>query len=130
MSDLLKIKEKIQNMKLLYVEDENVLREVTADFLDKVFITTITANDGLDGLEKFKKSPNFDIIITDINMPGINGIEMAEAIKDLKENIIVVFISAEQQISSIKEDENIYTLIKPVQIEDFIELFGKLCCLS
>ena len=126
MNDIIKIKENIQNMKVLYVEDEEKVRESTANFLNKFFNNLTIANDGEDGLEKFKKTLDMDIVVTDVNMPKLNGIKMIELIKELKKDIIVVFISADDEINSVSEYDNCYILKKPVQIENVIEIFKKI----
>ncbi len=126
MHNIIKIKETIQNMKLLYVEDEIQVREGTGTFLNKFFDNLTIAIDGQDGLEKFQKSLDFDIVMTDLNMPGLNGMQMIESIKELKKDIIVVYFSADEVLDSIVEDEKTYIVKKPVAIEKFVEMLEKI----
>ncbi|MBC8238554.1 MAG: response regulator [Helicobacteraceae bacterium] len=113
-------------MKLLYVEDEIQVREGTGTFLNKFFDNLTIAIDGQDGLEKFQKSLDFDIVMTDLNMPGLNGMQMIESIKELKKDIIVVYFSADEVLDSIVEDEKTYIVKKPVAIEKFVEMLEKI----
>ncbi len=118
--------------KLLYVEDNKEAREATFGILEEFFGDIFVAVDGKDGYEKFVENyENIDIIITDINMPNMTGIEMIEKIKEsnLKE-IPVLVLSAHNEvdyfINSIKVGINGY-LLKPIDIEQFI---ATLCQIS
>ena len=118
--------------KLLYVEDNKEAREATLGVLEEFFKEIFVAVNGKEGYEKFIENyEDIDLIITDINMPNMNGIEMIEKIKksDLKEVPILV-LSAHNEvdyfINSIKVGINGY-LLKPVDIEQFI---SSLCQVS
>lgn len=118
--------------KLLYVEDNKEAREATFGILEEFFGDIFVAVDGKEGYEKFVENyENIDIIITDINMPNMTGIEMIEKIKEsnLKE-IPVLVLSAHNEvdyfINSIKVGINGY-LLKPIDIEQFI---ATLCQIS
>ena len=85
----------LKNMTLLYVEDEPSAREEIVYFLENRVKKLYVAKDGLEGYERFSQnSETIDIVITDIQMPGCNGLEMAEKIKALKPDTPVVVTSA------------------------------------
>ncbi len=90
---VISLAQKCQDLKLLYVEDDPTTREVTLEVLKEFFNDITVAVDGEDGLECYKKTQNrFDLILTDITMPKMNGIEMIHAIRTAdKESVIVVF---------------------------------------
>ena len=77
--NIVKLKKYASACSVLYVEDDEVIRTATASFLGRFFSDIVLAEDGEIGLEKYKER-EFDIVITDINMPNMNGIEMIEAI--------------------------------------------------
>ena len=56
------------NIKVLYVEDENELREETLLFLQRIFTNVDSASNGQEGLELFKKH-KYDFVISDLKMP-------------------------------------------------------------
>ena len=64
-----------KTIKVLYVEDNVDARESTLNMLENLFNDITIAIDGQDGLDKFSEG-KFDLIISDINMPNMNGIEM------------------------------------------------------
>jgi len=69
------------NYSILYIEDEQKIRENYAIKLHTYFDTVYTAVDGLDGYEKYKKYKP-DILLIDINLPKLNGIALLEKIRE------------------------------------------------
>lgn len=104
--DLKTVRELTQLLKVLYVEDDIDLRTETSLFFEHFFDDIITANDGLDALEKMEKS-DFDLIISDINMPNMNGIEMAQTILKNKPDQTFIFISAHDDSGHLKQLMNL-----------------------
>ncbi len=119
MIDISKVIEYSQNLKLLYVEDNVDAREMTTMILEDFFDTIIVAKDGEDGYQKFKEN-DVDLIITDINMPKMNGIVMSEKIRALDSEVPIIVLSAHNEdnffLESIKIGINGY-LLKPIDIE-------------
>jgi PAS domain S-box-containing protein len=83
----------LKKINLLYVEDDDSTREELEFFLQKKVNKLIVAKNGQEGLELFEKH-NPDLIITDIQMPILNGIKMIKEIKEKNPNIPVVIITA------------------------------------
>jgi len=80
LSDLKKLQELAKNVSLLYVEDNEALRFNARKLLKKFFSTLYVAEDGLEGIQLFKEY-HPSIVITDIKMPHLDGMEMAQKIK-------------------------------------------------
>jgi len=80
---------------ILIVDDDRITSEVTALMLSKKFPynTVYIADGGRNGLELFKKHTP-EIVITDIQMPEMDGMEMAAAIKALKADTIFIVLTA------------------------------------
>ena len=77
-------KEILKNICVLYVEDENDIREFTSKLLSSLLKKIYVAQDGQDGLNIFIENVNeIDLIISDINMPKLDGLSMCEEIKKL-----------------------------------------------
>ena len=66
---------------VLVVDDEPLVREVTAFMLEELGCKVITAASGTDALEKLSSERRIEILITDINMPDMDGYELAEKAK-------------------------------------------------
>ena len=95
--------ENSKNLHVLYVEDDKSLRESTIKLFDSFFKSIDTASDGVLGYNKYKdriqegKEP-YDIVITDINMPNMNGIDMCKKIKSLNDNQAIIIVTAFAEI--------------------------------
>ncbi|MBC5857687.1 response regulator transcription factor [Campylobacter jejuni] len=113
---------------ILVVEDEVKIRESLINILSERFTKVIGAKNGDEGLKKFKKFKP-DLVITDIAMPIMDGLDMAREIKEISDDVPIVILSAysekERLLRSIDIGVDKY-LIKPVHIE---ELFKVLDCL-
>jgi len=93
-SSLKKVIETSKQLTVLYVEDEPDTREETKNILDDIFFKVIVAINGADGFEKFQENNSIDLIITDINMPKLNGIDMIEKIHSLDAEVPILVLSA------------------------------------
>ena len=123
-----KILEYSKNMNLLYVEDNAENRQSTSNILSIIFDNVIIAVDGQDGLNKFKEN-NIDLIITDINMPNLNGIEMIKEIKKIDRNCDFIFLSANDDRKILLECIPLQAngfLVKPLDFEELISLIEEI----
>jgi len=115
-----------KRLKLLYVEDEIDSRAVTYSILSDFFDDIIIAVDGKDGLEKYIQNANdIDLVITDLNMPILNGLDMIEKIKEINKNTTIVIFSALEEskyfIESIRQNVKGY-VIKPLDLDQLIDV--------
>ena len=84
-----------KNLNLLIVEDEKQIRSATVTLFKRLFAVVDEASDGAQGLKIFQSKPKFyDLILTDINMPNMDGIQMIEAIRKDDALIPIVVLSA------------------------------------
>jgi len=102
-----------ESIKVLYVEDEESIRESLSRFLRRRIRHLITAENGQKGLELFK-AERPDIVITDIQMPLMTGLEMAEAIKAIDEETPIV-------ITTAFNDEEYFVRSIDIGIEKYIK---------
>jgi len=128
MLDIKEIIKYTKNLKLLYVEDNDNSRDATMMILEEFFGEITIAKNGEDGLEKFNNN-EFDLIITDVNMPKMNGLDMVSKIKKENPNILVLILSAYNEsdyfMDSIKIGVEGY-LLKPIDIEQFLVVLNKI----
>ena len=104
---------------LLYVEDDPVAQEWMQVIFEGQFKEYYQAFDGEEGLKLYKKYKP-DIILTDINMPILNGLEMAEQIKKINKNQAIIIMSAFDDKETLLKAINIginYFSPKPVNME-------------
>ena len=110
----------LKKVSILVAEDDEMARELIITGLKPYCGQVVGAQDGQDGLEKFKKQ-GFDIVMSDIHMPVLNGFEMMNEIKKLKPHQkFIVFTSYDSDENLIKSYEQGATLFlkKPIDIKD------------
>ncbi|ADN09917.1 GGDEF domain-containing response regulator [Sulfurimonas autotrophica] len=113
---------------ILYVEDEDDVREGYSRALKRISAELYTAHNGIVGLELFKKY-HPDIIVSDINMPKMNGLEMVRAIKEINLEVKVIFTTAHSESAYLLEAIELQVegyLLKPVQKKALTALIKKL----
>jgi len=86
----------LKELSILYVEDEDDIREMLRDVLKKDFKRFVIAKNGKEGLEKFQEN-GFDIVITDIEMPIMDGMSLAKEIKKISKCVPVILLTAHSQ---------------------------------
>lgn len=121
-------KEILKNIKVLYVEDEVEVRNFTAKTMQAIVKELIVAENGLDGVEKFKENPDIDLIVTDINMPKLGGLEMCEAIQAFNPEIPIVITSAHNDPDFLKKAIDIGVdayAMKPVDLYQLLDCIIK-----
>ena len=126
--NIVKLKKYASKCSVLYVEDDEIIRTQTASFLGRFFPDVILAEDGVLGLSEYKKR-DFDVVITDINMPNMNGIEMIKAIKEIDYEQIILVTSAyndsEYLMTFINLDVTRFVL-KPFNNKQFLYVLYKI----
>jgi putative two-component system response regulator len=106
------LKEITSQLSLLYVEDDKILRMETAKLFGHLFNKIDIAENGKIGLEMFLAG-DYDLIITDINMPEMNGVELCRSIRKENSKITIIITSA--------HDESFYLLeLIDIGIDKFV----------
>ena len=124
----------LKNLRVLFVEDEELAREKLAKLLSKLFKEVVLASNGLDGLEKYEKSritgEKIDLIISDINMPIMNGLEMLEKIREFDTIIPLIFTTARGESENLLKaiDLNVSNYImKPIDTVVLVKKITEVC---
>jgi two-component system response regulator PilR (NtrC family) len=106
--------------KILIVEDENSMREVLKILLEGESYEVTSASDGLEGISHIDKDI-FDLVITDIKMPGADGFEVLKKVKNISPGTVVIMITAfgttEAAIEAMKLGAYDY-IHKPFKIDE------------
>lgn len=126
MNDIKVLKEKIKTLKVLFVDDEEEIRNGTGIFLKKFFDDVVICENGKEGLETFLNKKDFDVVITDIVMPVLDGIEMCKEIKKLDTDVFIVILTASRGTKNLNESLSNITLQKPLSFEDMLMVMNQL----
>ena len=106
----------LKDLKVLLVEDEEKLASLLKSSIGDYFYSFSIANDGKDGLDKFTKVLP-DIVISDIMMPKLDGLQMAQKIKKINPNVPIIILSA------FSEKEKLLNAIDVGVVKYFIKPF-------
>ncbi|MGM0509284.1 MAG: ABC transporter substrate binding protein [Fusobacteriota bacterium] len=109
----------LDNHKVLAIDDNKLNRTIMKKMLQESGMIVKTADSGPNGIEKYKSNPNIDLILLDVNMPKMDGIEVARKlleIKDDKTNIILfTSIDIRDRLEEIKEMGIDGYIMKPIK---------------
>jgi len=117
----------LRQLKVLYVEDDLVHRQELADYLSRRVGRLYLAENGEQGLEKFSTLKP-DLIITDLRMPKLSGIEMAREIRKENKIVPIIILTAMSDKESILESVKFGILdyvIKPVDVKELIAVMER-----
>ena len=118
-------KEILKTISVLYVEDENDVREFTSKLLSSLLQNVYVAQNGLEGLKIFEEhKDDIDLIVSDINMPKMDGLSMCEAIKKINPEIPLVITSAHNDTNFLKRAIEIGVTtyaMKPIDLYQLVE---------
>ena len=112
-----------KKLSLLYVEDDIELQQHSKELFEVLFNSVCVVSDGMEALEKYK-TQSFDIIISDIKMPNMDGIELTKAIREIDKSQCIIIISAYNDAQYLMEfiNLNIQQFIqKPIILENMLE---------
>lgn len=112
--------ERLANLSLLYVEDEEMLLKSMGALLEDVCLRVYSASDGVEALDLFEKE-DIDVVISDVRMPRMDGLEMARRMKEKDPDVPIIFITAHSDSSYLFESIRIGIdayIVKPVNIDD------------
>jgi signal transduction histidine kinase/FixJ family two-component response regulator len=91
------------NARILVVDDEQIMREGCARILSKGDWEVVTAENGESGLKAVKEGDGFDVVLLDLMMPGISGMEVLEAVHRVDAHLLVIVITGYATVESAVE---------------------------
>jgi len=121
--------EKLKKLKILFVEDEPELLNIISETLKKIGINFYTVTNGKEGLEVLEKNPDIDLIVTDINMPQMNGLEMISHIRKNGNNVNIIIMSAYSESEYLKKAKEFGVkdyILKPFDFLKFIDIVNEI----
>jgi PAS domain S-box-containing protein len=118
----------LKRLTLLYVEDDDVIRNELSQLLANFFSNVLVGKDGKEGLRTYlENQDHIDIILTDINMPALNGIDMIKKIRSIDNKIPVIFATAHSDTEFLAEAIKLRAqeyIVKPIDIRHLISLLN------
>jgi len=122
----------LQDLTILYVEDDIDTQRLIKRILDSSAKEVYIANDGIEGLEMYKeKQP--DIVLTDICMPNMNGLDMSKEIKEINSKQPIAIFTAFDNPEYLKEASELEIgtyILKPFDNEQFFNSLNYLAMVA
>ena len=105
------------------------LINIISDTLSKLGANFITASNGEEGFKTLQENPDIQLVVTDINMPVLNGIDMIRKIRESGNDIPCIIMSAHTEPEYLKSADELNVtdyILKPFDFIKFINLIGEL----
>ena len=120
--------QEIQHRKVLFVEDQEDVRRQIVEVLQEKGCIVSQATDGPEGLRQIQSGSSFDLLITDVGLPGLNGRQLADAARERIPNLPVLLITgyAGKALDSSQLPPGIEVLRKPFSLDTFSKARGRL----
>jgi len=125
MSDFKQLREDLSSICVLYVEDEEKIRDETLKFLKKIFSFVDSATNGEEGLKLFTEK-KYRLVIADLKMPKMNGRDMLLKIREINKEAVLIVMSASDSNVDITTTVCDAYMNKPVMFTDFLEILESL----
>ncbi|WP_284125809.1 PAS domain-containing sensor histidine kinase [Parerythrobacter aestuarii] len=113
--------------RVLLVEDEDMVRAVAERALTRAGYTVTAADDGETGLAAIANGGEFDLVVSDVVMPGMDGPAMARAIRNVAPELPFLFMSgyAEEQLRNDIDIDNMHFIAKPFSVQQISQKVGE-----
>ena len=122
----------ILKTRVLLVEDEDLARKTLSFYLNTIFDEVVLAKDGAEGIllikENYEKNDNFDLVLTDLNMPNLSGIQMIDEILKLIPDQRFIIVSAHKNEEDLLKLINLRVcgyFVKPLNIDNMMDMLQK-----
>lgn len=112
---------------ILYIEDEESIREEMIEILEFEFENIVSAKNGQEGLELYKEHMP-DLVISDVQMPLVDGLEMSEKILLLNKNAKIILTTAFNEDDFVQKAKKIGIeeyINKPININELFEAINR-----
>ncbi|MCK9161865.1 MAG: response regulator [Arcobacter butzleri] len=124
----------LKNLNILYVEDDENIKYELSNLLKNFVNHIYTASDGQEGYEVFLNNQSkIDVIISDINMPKLSGIEMMQEIRKINKEIPVIFATAYSDSAFLAEAIKVKVydyIVKPINIRTLLIILNEIAYLQ
>ena len=117
-------------MRILLVDDEKIEREGIKFLIEKfqIPLSIEEANNGKKAWEYIEKNNNIDILLTDVKMPYMDGLELARKVNQFNPNIVIIIFSAYGEFDYAKKACQVNAvnyLLKPIELDEFQEVMSR-----
>ena len=109
------------NAQILVVEDDTLTRTFVVDLIESFGYPVVAACDGMDAMRILADTPTIMLVFTDISMPGVDGIKLADMVKQHRPKLKILYTTGGHGVSRVKSEAGILhgnILAKPYRADD------------
>jgi signal transduction histidine kinase/DNA-binding response OmpR family regulator len=117
--------QKPPRLRVLVVEDDALIRMSIAEMLESRGHTVFEAGDGNEALRVHENEP-IDVLLADVGLPGMNGVEVAERMREARPDLPVLFATGDQTANGVVRDARTAVIVKPYGVADLTEAIGRI----
>lgn len=118
-----------KQLSILYIEDDEIMALKLKSILEKIFYEVIIAKNGQEAYTIFNDAHKIDLIISDINMPKMDGLQFLEKVREIDENIPFIFLTGRNEstkmLRAIELSITNY-LLKPIDLDKLLLAIDKI----
>ncbi len=117
-----------KNLTVLYVEDENDTRTQISQVLQLFFKEVFVGSNGVEALKLYKQT-EIDLVMTDLTMPQMDGLEMVKEIRKINHNQHIIILTAHNSSNNLMETIDLQLdgfLLKPMKMDKMLDLLLKI----
>ena len=106
--------------RILVIDDDWAIRDIVSKILSYMGYDVTIAADGIEGFDLFAKSP-FHLVLTDFDMPHLDGLELAKRIKETSVNTPVILMTGrekDEMVDVLNEEAIDSAMFKPFKLDD------------
>lgn len=116
------VNEFLKDLKVLFVEDEDIIRQRVSSSLEYIVKEVVCASNGIEALEKLEHF-SAHLIITDLEMPNMNGVELIKKIRQTNKEVCIIVVTAYTSEKYLLELIDMHIekyIVKPISLEKLI----------
>lgn len=118
--------------KILAVDDSRTMRDMVAHTLKGAGFDVVTAEDGAEAIDLLKAQDGVDLIITDLNMPGVDGFGLIEHVRtsDHHKYVPILMLTTESDIEKKERGKSLGAtgwIVKPFNPERLVQIVNRIC---
>jgi PAS domain S-box-containing protein len=113
------------SLRVLVVEDDALIRMSIAEMLESRGHIVYEAGDGHEAM-RWHGAEDIDILLTDVGLPGMNGVEVAERMREVQPALPVIFATGDHMANGVQRDARTAVIVKPYGVADLIEAIGRI----
>ncbi|QDE41181.1 response regulator [Luteibacter pinisoli] len=113
------------SLRVLVVEDDALIRMSIAEMLESRGHTVFEAGDGNEAI-RLHGSENIDVLLADVGLPGMNGVDVASRMREAQPDLPVLFATGDQNANGVVRDARTAVIVKPYGVADLTEALGRI----